>query len=80
MLARCQVLPLNAINLGAPPTPAFPAPPQPPIPLAPSLRRRARRPLKVWILTAAISPPLEREKAKEKALTPLRRNFPLINL
>lgn len=78
MLARCQVLPLNAINLGAPP---FPAPsPQPPIPLAPSLRRRARRPLKVWILTAAISPPLEREKAKEKALTPLRRNFPLINL
>lgn len=79
MLARCQVLPLNAINLGAPPFFLAPSP-QPPIPLAPSLCHRARRPLKVWILTAAISPPLEREKAKEKALTPLRRNFPLINL
>jgi len=68
MLPHCQVLPLNTINLGALPL----------IPLTPSLRWSAQRPLKVWILTAAIFH--RRRKAKEKAVTPLRRNFPLINL
>lgn len=44
MLPRCQVLPLNTINLGALRA----------ILLSPALRWSAERPLKVWILTAAI--------------------------